>query len=106
MMFLAIHTTTPTRTAPSTLDTLVIDAPTWADAKAYALKHFAPTEWKNHDDATSGALGPGLIVKDTGEHAIADVELRHAGSAYGAKPNRHTELRVRTKKGWGEWKAA
>lgn len=100
MIFLAIHTVAATRTAPQSLATLVIEAPTWMEAKNYALRHFAPTEWRNHEDPKSGANGVGLIVTETGEDARADVELRRIGE------DRRLELRKKLKKGWGEWKAA
>lgn len=100
MIFACIHT--PARPNGTTADpvVLVISAPSWIDAKSYALRHFAPCEWKNHEDPASGAMGVGLIVKETGEDAVADVELRRVGEA------RSLEIRSRLKKGWSTWKSA
>lgn len=106
MIFACIHTPARPNGTPADPVVLVISAPSWIDAKSYALRHFAPCEWKNHEDPASGAMGVGLIVKETGEDAVADIELRWIGSQYGEKPDRRLEMRKKLKKGWGEWKAA
>lgn len=76
---------------------LVIAAATAFDAKAFALRELGPE---------------GLIVHQTGEHAVESVELQWVGTDYGPNPDRHLEVRRRSVRfaepvgPWGEWSNA
>lgn len=78
----------------------VIEAAHAFDAKQFAcvvLGRMARLSTDLSDDPT-------LIIKQTGDDAIADYSLRWTGSDYGQKPSRRMQVRRKGEDEWRDWR--